>query len=294
MTNSPILDQARAFIMNNARLLERRRFSFLFEGGCGQLVLQALLAYQNADGGFGNALEPDKRCEESQPVDQEVALGVMDEIGVDQAAIHRMCDLLLTISTSEGGVPFVLPTVANAARAPWWNTPDNPPASINPTGGIVGLLHKYQFQHPWVDQATAFCWRKIASMQVDEPHNLVSALTFLQYVPDRDRAQIEFRRLSAQLMTSGLVALAPDASGYVFGPLAWSPTPHSLCRLLFSDELIAAHLDAHVNRQQADGGWAISWPAVSPACELEYRGILTINALKTPQAYDRLALLQRA
>jgi hypothetical protein len=95
-------------------------------------------------------------------------------------------------------------------------------------------------------------------------------------------------------MASGLVALDPNARGYVFGPLAWSPTPDNLCCSLFSNELIAAHLDALIERQQADGGWAISWPAVSPACEMEYRGIVTTNALRTLQAYDRLAVLESA
>ena len=61
-----ILESAETFILNNARLLERNLFAFHFQGGHGQKVLSALLAYQNQDGGFGNALEPDKRTMTSQ------------------------------------------------------------------------------------------------------------------------------------------------------------------------------------------------------------------------------------
>ena len=68
--NSRQLENAYTFILNNARLLERRRFAYLFGGGPREPVLAALRAYQNPDGGFGNALEPDKRTPTSQPIDQ--------------------------------------------------------------------------------------------------------------------------------------------------------------------------------------------------------------------------------
>ena len=55
------LGRAREFIWRNGRLLDRHLFACLFDGGQREPVLAALRAYQNADGGFGNALEPDKR-----------------------------------------------------------------------------------------------------------------------------------------------------------------------------------------------------------------------------------------
>jgi hypothetical protein len=64
-----ILESAQTFILSNARLLERHLFAYLFQGGDRQKALTALLAYQNEDGGFGNALEPDKRTKTSQPID---------------------------------------------------------------------------------------------------------------------------------------------------------------------------------------------------------------------------------
>jgi hypothetical protein len=153
-----ILESAQTFMLNNARLLERRLFTCLFHGGERQYVLSALRAYQNEDGGFGNALEPDKRTTTSQPIDQEVALRVLDDLGFDSMIAQQVCDFLETITTAEGGVPFVLPSVRDAPRADWWNTDvDHPPASINPTASIVGLLYKHAYHHPWLDRATTFC-----------------------------------------------------------------------------------------------------------------------------------------
>jgi hypothetical protein len=86
----------------------------------------------------------------------------------------------------------------------------------------------------------------------------------------------------------GRTTLDPQAPELMFTPLTWAPTPDSLPRRLFEDSQIDSHLEALAARQQPDGGWPIYWPPVSPACELEYRGVVTVGALKTLQAYDRL------
>lgn len=52
-------ETARNFIYKNARPLDIARWKYLFENGCREDVLLALAAYQNEDGGFGHALEPD-------------------------------------------------------------------------------------------------------------------------------------------------------------------------------------------------------------------------------------------
>jgi hypothetical protein len=284
-----ILELAHLFMVNNARLLERRLFACLFYSGDCHLVRSALLAYQNADGGFGNALEPDKRTGTSQPIDQEVALRVLDDSGFDTAIALQVCDFLDTITTAEGGVPFVLPTVRDAPRAGWWDLEgDTPPAAITPTASLAALLHKYDVQHPWRDRATDFCWQYIEHRDVTSGDDFVRVMMFLEHAPDRARAERAFERVSQQLVTGGYVTTDPAAEGYVFMPLDLAPTPHSWYRQLFDDATIARHLDALVDKQQDDGGWPISWGAISPACELEGRGIVTINALKTLMAYQHL------
>jgi hypothetical protein len=284
-----ILESAQTFILGNARLLERHLFEFLFQNGKRDQVLAALLAYQNEDGGFGNALEPDKRTASSQPIDQEFGLHVLDDVSFDGAVALRVCDFLQTITTPEGGVPFVFSTVRDAPHAPWWNTEEeNPPASINPTASIAGLLHKNNIHHPWLDQATSYCWQQIENLQFTFGHDFLCAMQFLEHVPDRARAERAFERLSVQLLESNQVAYDPQASGYVYMPLFFAPSPQSLCRRIFDAATIQAHLEALAQKQQQDGGWPISWPPVTPACELEYRGVVTINALKTLKAYGYL------
>jgi hypothetical protein len=281
------LESAQAFMWNNARLLERHLFAFLFQQSDPEPVHRALLAYQNQDGGFGNALEPDKRTASSQPIDQEMALRVMDDSHFDVQVAIQICDFLETITTDEGGVPFVLPTVRDAPRAEWWNTDvDEPPASINPTASIAGLLHKHRVRHPWLEHATDYCWNHVEHLQTISGHDFLCIQLFLEHVPDRKRAERAFERVSNQLIEGGHIAYDPSASGYVFMPLTYASTPQSMSRQLFDVEIVERHLAALAGKQQADGGWPIAWPAVSPACDLEYRGIVTLNALKTLKAYD--------
>lgn len=279
--------QAQDFIWRNARQIERFLFSYLFDHGSQEQVLTALRAYQNEDGGFGNALEPDKRCPSSQPQDIEFALHILDMIdAMHDPMVAHACDYLVTITTPEGGVPFALPTLNVYPHAPWWTTEDNPPASLNPTAAITGLLLKHGVRHPWIETASAFCWRQIAETDIDAFHMLMPAITFLEYVPDRERAERELQRIAARISQPDIIALDPDAEGYIQKPLDWAPMPQSYCRRLFTDDIIQTHLAALARHQQSDGGWTISWEPISPAVELEWRGWTTIAALRTLDAYD--------
>ena len=282
------LTRAETFLWRNARLLERLRFAFHFRGGSRDGVVAALRAYQNADGGFGNALEPDIRCPESQPVPVQHALEVLDTVGLTADVAQPICDYLLTITTAEGGVPWLLPSALAYPHAPWWTTPDPAPAALNPTAAIAAVLHKNMLQHPWLERATAFCWAQLAERELTEMHELGVVLQFLYYVPDRERAEPELARLAKHLVASGLLADV-QAEGYVRKPLDWAPTPDHPLRPFVEPEQIEAHLDLIAMEQQADGGWPITWEALSPGCELEWRGWKTLDMLLILRANGRLA-----
>ena len=60
--------KAREFIYRNARPLDLTRFQYHFENGSKEAVMSALAYYQNEDGGFGYALEPDCWNPNSTPI----------------------------------------------------------------------------------------------------------------------------------------------------------------------------------------------------------------------------------
>jgi hypothetical protein len=284
-----LLDDAAEFVWRTARLIDRHRFAHLFLGGDREPVLAALAAYQNPDGGFGNALEPDLRGPGSQPEPVEVAFTVLDEAGaMDHPMVTPACDWLVSASTAEGGVPFVLPSVLEHPRAPWWQTEPDPPAGLVPTAAIAGLLHKHRVAHPWLEGATAFTWRAVDAITETSFYEVRSVLTFLDHVPDRERAEAAFGRVGELTLAQGLVALDPAATGDVHRPLDFAPTPDTMARRLFTDEVISAHLDALAAAQQPDGGWTVGFPAWTEAAGLEWRAWATIQNLGVLRAYGRL------
>jgi hypothetical protein len=291
MLTAGAMEAAERFTWLNARLIDRLRFAHLFRGGAAAPVVAALRAYQNADGGFGNALEPDFRGPVSQPATVDQALRMLDQVGaLDDPMVGQACDYLAGVTTPDGGVPFVLPSVLDYPRAPWWQPEgDSPPGNLTPTASIAGPLLARGFQHPWLGPATEFCWRRMEELDRTHPYEMRSALAFLDRVPDRARAEHAFARIGPKVLEQDLVALDPAAPGEVHGPLDFAPEPSSLARQLFADDVIEAHLDALVAAQQPDGGWTFNWPAWTPIVEPAWRGWITVEMLLRLRAYGRLA-----
>jgi hypothetical protein len=251
-------------------------------------VLTALRAFQNEDGGFGNSLEPDLRAPVSLPVPTWSALVVMDQIDhVDQTIAQQICDYLMTITTEEGGVPFILPTGQQHPHAPWWGA-DDYSAGLNPTGGLVGLLNKLGVQHPWIDHATEYVWKKIDALDATSEYEIQNVFSFLESVPDRDRAQQAMKRVGPKLFEQNLVALDPKAEGTVHFPLDYAPFPNSIARQLFDDSVIQQHLDGIVKSQDDDGGWSFNFEGWNPMTTLEWRGWMTVGNLLTLKKNGRL------
>lgn len=286
MTAEPLY-AAEHFMMRNARLIDRHRYTFHFQGGPIAPIRSALEAYRNVDGGYGNALEPDLRGHGSQPRAVEVALRILDELGeIPPATAAHIATWLTSVTRDDGGVPWVLPTVVHSEAAPWWRACADFSASLTPTAAIAGLLYKHHVGHPWRDRATVFTWRRVAALRWIDPEDAVAVTTFLQHVPDRARAAAEMRRLAP--MIRGVITRDPEAAGPVHKPLDLASHPDHVARELFTDAEISVHLDALAAQQGEDGGWPAPWDGWCPAATLEWRGIITLRRLLTLRAYGRL------
>jgi len=282
---TPDFDAAAAFVAANARVIDRRRFERLFTGGPSAPVRDAVAAYRNSDGGFGHGLEPDCRAPGSQPAAAEMALRILDEAGAwDQSLVRGACDWLATVAPATGGAAFVEATLDGWAHAPWWVPEDGHPASLIATGMLAGTLHARGFAHPWLDRATEVMWDRIAMLAEPQPYEMFGVLAFLQHVPDRDRAEDAFGRVGPLILERELVTLDPQAPGETHGVLDFAPEPTSLARRLFDDAAVKAALDHLAQAQLGDGGWTFSWLSWSPAAERDWRGFLTVDALRVLRA----------
>jgi hypothetical protein len=288
MNKTPDFDAAANFLAAGARVLDRRVFERLFCGGAAGPVRDAVAAYRNPDGGFGNALEPDCRAAASQPAAVEMALRIMDLADAwDERLVRDAIDWLVTIAPAEGGAAFIQPSVSEGPHAPWWMPAEGHPASLIQTGQIAATMYARGLAHPWLDGAARVMWSGIENLAAPNGYEMFGVLAFLEHVPDRARAADAFDRVGPLLLSSGLVALDPEAGGETFGPLAFAPLPGSIARPLFDATVIDAHLDHLAGAQGDDGGWMFNWPSWSPAAEADWRGFITVDALRVLRANGR-------
>ena len=287
-----MIDVARAglFLLRNGRLLERHVFATLLQGASAEHVVDALRAYQNDDGGFGNALEPDLRGPDSQPIHVDFALRVLHDVGVaPPEMIARACSYLTTLSV-DGGVPAITRSVLSYPHGEHWQPAAWTADALNPTAMIAGLLHALHVGNAWLTAADAFLWRRLAEVKVADGPTLAAVMCFLNHAPDRRRAVMFTEEVADAIPEADFFALDPEdlGRGYALTPLDLAPTPDALVGSLFAPELLEAHLDALESQQQADGGWGITWEAPAGAAAMEYRGRVTVDALAKLKAYGRI------
>jgi hypothetical protein len=281
------------FLLAESRLLEQRLFATCFRGAPATGVVDALRGYQNGDGGFGHGLEPDTRCPASLPIYVEVAFETLATAGAgDPEMLRRACDYLGRVAAeagADGAVPLAFPVIEGYPRAEHWSEWTYQPG-VNPTAGLAGRLHRLGFEHPWRDAATRFCWHAIESGDLpDDVHALVEVLVFLEYVPEPERAEKHAGAVLDRMLSGSMYHLDPATPGYGLSPLHVAPAPGARWRTLFTDAQIAAHLDHLAAAQEPDGGWPITWEPPSAASMLEWRGIVTLGALRTLTSYGRPA-----
>lgn len=287
MTPTDSFVSGREFILMQARVLERRLFATLFEGARPSGVVDALCAYRNADGGFGHGLEPDKRCPDSLPIDAEVALEALLTAGTtDESMVLAACDWLASIAAPDGAVPLSFPVMEGYPRAEHWSDWTYEPG-LNPTAGLAGRLCRLGVVHPWLDLASAWCWKRLDAGFDEDAHALGEVLQFLACVPDRARAGVAAAEVPRWLAAARWFRADPDDPSYGLTPLHLAPAPNGPWSHLFDAATIAGHLDRLIRDQQPDGGWAITWDPPSQASILEWRGIETLRALRVLRAYGR-------
>ena len=276
-----MIERAQDYIWSTARVLEQRRFEFLFGDGEAAPVKAALEPYKTADGGYGYALEPDGRGPTSQPPHIWTALEVLEELGeTDQ----RIGDHLVEITAPDGGVPVALPTLEPWPRAPWWG--------IGTDGTLLATALVYAhlgYEHRWMAGAASrkviadsTSYGCVCSIFAMAPQQNFSA-------PDRERAASEAERLGRLVREQELVGKQPEgySPGEIHHPHDFAKSPESLARRWFTDAEMERSLDHLAGRQRDDGGWDITWAVWTPAIAIEWSGPMTIAALKILRAFGR-------
>lgn len=285
------IDKAQDFMSAHGRLLDRRRFDVVIgRGGEGEraLILDALNAYRNPDGGYGWGLEPDLRERGSQPGGAQHAFEAMaDAAPLTSDHAVGLCDWLAGVTLPDGGLPFALPVSDPTACAPFWTEADPGRSSLQITAAVAAHAHRvarsnpHVAAHPWLATATRFCLDAIRD--IDDPpfaYVLSFAIAFLdaasEAVPEARERLESLRRF---VPADGAVRVIGGKQGETLHLLDLSPAPGRPARTLVRDDAVTADLDRLEQGQCPDGGWEIDFDTYSPAAALEWRGYATVRAV---------------
>ena len=287
-TVSNRLSAARGFMAGHARLLDRRRFELLFDGGHAEPVLAALRAYRNADGGYGHGLEPDLRAPESQPAAAWHAFEVLADVApVTAPEAVELCDYLDAVALPDGGLPLGLPIEDPSGTAPFWAQADPEAFSLQITAIVAAHANRVAAHDPavaghrWLARATSCCLAAIDALEAaPEAYVLAFALQLLDAVHDRvSVAPGMLARLGEYVPRDGRLRVVGGLPDETLWPLDLAPEPGRPVRTLLDEAAVAADLDRLAAEQEEDGGWSVDFQSYSPAAALEWRGYATVRAL---------------
>jgi hypothetical protein len=301
--------KAREFLKTQARPLERSLFNHYFEDAPADLVIAELKKFQNSDGGFGNALEPDMQSPSSSALATEMGLRTLVEIGVSAdhpvvtAAVAYGLNSLDPQTLTWRVVPL---DVNDHPHAPWWHdeegslerTFDN--CIIIPRAGIIGVLYHYAELLPagWLANLTKATLRAVKDMDAEKFNGGGDSLVYARKLAEapglaaKEKTWLseQVRQLANQIVTRN----PEDWSQYCAPPLKLAPTPESITADVLSD-CLPTHLDYTIEGQYPEGFWDVTWawndyPDTWKIAKREWRGCLTLGTLLSLKAYSRIEL----
>ncbi len=301
--------RARHFLKTDARPLNRALFEHRFESAPAEHVLAELARYQNPDGGFGHALEPDVRTPTSSALATGMGLSILAELrcGHDHPMVANAVRFLRQTFDEQALVWRVIPRDANDyPHAPWWHDDGGSLARtfddflVIPRAQIVGLLHHFSTLVPadWLDALTEATVTAIETLEDDAFAGGGDALRYALGLARTESLPGRFRdRLVPRLreLATRLVSRDPhEWSDYCATPLTIAPRQHSILAEALWDDL-QVNLDYLIDQQLPDGTWepTFTWgefyPEAWAEAEREWRGHLTLETLTSLHSFGRVA-----
>lgn len=264
------VQKAKQFIIENARPLELCKYRALFEGGPKGAVIEELKKFQNPDGGFGNALEPDNWNPNSTPITTNDAIICLYECGALPEAGEMAGDIARWLKSGDGFDSeqrrwrFAVESNRDHPHAVWWE-PGDGKESWNPTVSLAAFLCCVEVGEQWKELVReAFSQlESVEEIGSDEVKCFMLAHGLLELygvsdVIDLPRAREAVKRAVGLAMCKDVEKYGVE---YVAGPSAFGD-----CRYWPEgiEELVRADLAATDRLQMEDGGFDITWKWYTP------------------------------
>ena len=293
------LEKTSLYLKNNARPVDYALFEYHFQSGSPEKVLDEIAAFQNEDGGFGKALEPDLRLPKSTPLATCMAFQIIKEIDANETneVVKRALEYLVnTCDPDRKGWPIVAPEVDKHPHAPWWTYR----AAMghfgwgNPSAEILGFLILYNVEgvEEMVTSLKEMALKRLGEMDPESFHEVFN-FKALYEMADSD-LQEELRKPLADLI-KGAASTNPDEwAGYVATPLKFVHSPEDPFVDLFEAKLLEKNLDflagqiVEGDHWEPNWDWSGNYPEVWEQAKVEWSGRLTVQNLQLLKNFGRI------
>jgi hypothetical protein len=286
---------AKNFLSNNARSLERSIFQHEFELGNVDEIINNFKRFQNEDGGFGNALEPDVRYSSSSVLATMIALQYLSKIKSNEKISlieGSLAYLKSAFKMEEFGWENVPVDVVTAPRAIWWEYYGVHQQWGNPNAEALGYFYEYQsivhleYKELLLERAVGY----LNSVQELEMHEILCYIRLSERLPVELNQQIVDKL--DYFVEKSVVKDPKERNGYCLVPLQVVHSPSSRFYPIFAD-IIPYDLDKLIESQQEDGSWIPNWSWGRfedewKKAKLEWQGYLTFNNLRILRNFDRI------
>lgn len=288
-------DAAIKFILQNARPLELSVYKYYFENGSSQSVIDELLKFQNADGGFGNALEPDLFNPNSSPIATNDAIITLFRVN----ALDKNSDIVKGIvkyleshdSFDEYKKRWLFAIDGNKdyPHAIWWKKKGDGISGFNPSISLAAFMICYGNRTPLYEEIVKEGFEYLENAEEISGDELNSFLLAYELLKANNISDIVDReRFKALLYKAVENSICKDTSKY---GVEYVPLPSSIFSGMYLDfitpeikSLIEAEKEILNKLQMNDGGFDITWKWYTPYPEFEqarawWRPRITIEKL---------------
>ena len=273
------VERARGFFANNGRDIDKALFEYHFGGASQDELLAVLARYQNADGGFGHALEVDIAAPDSNPFATELALLACLGAGVPGAhPLPARAATYLEETQDEDGCWRFSEGVYRHELAPWfraWQWPN-----LNPACTLDGLLRELGLGSERLHRRVAALFERLARPEDLAGDEFYGVRPYAYYfLPEWDHPAREFY-LSGVLWwlvrghIAGTIADSPHFFEYVRGPRTYT----GRC---LPQRILSERLDMLEAEQMEDGGWGTPY-------DEGWRGWATVQSLLVLRRFGRV------
>ncbi len=263
-------EKARAFMYRCTRPLELALWQHRFEGGSAENVLHVLSFYQNADGGFGHALEADNWNPHSSPLTTQTAIDIL--FTLDAPAEHPIVAGVLRYLGSGKDFdeahrqwPGSIPSNNDHPRAIWWTYEGKEAFNYNPTAALAAfILHYADRSSALYQKGLAIAQEAVNWLLAQEPfaekHVVFLFMQLAKYAKGHPINHLE--ELEARLHEQVRLCVCTDLSKYgveyVDRPTDMVSSPKDP---FYGDIAEAADAECRflINSQLEDGSWPVPW-----------------------------------